>query len=362
MSLSSLYSSNVRRKKEELARLKKDRVKYVSDISTARQKITRLSSQIKNTKSLSTIKSKMNEVSREEKKKSDAEKKVADYDKKIATKEKELCNEELKLQKEQEKENRNMENRRSSEINNINDEVECQRLKQIQLDNEIRRLKASKEKINILFIASNPDIIFTDEQGKLREQQKLSLDKEARDIEEAIQKSPDRDSISFVTKWATRTEDLFQYINEVNPTIIHFTGHGTEDGKLVFHDKNDNPKFVGIDAIIQMINAITDDLRLVVFSNCFSSKIAEEAVEYVEATIGMNTSVREDVATIFAAQLYSSIGFGYSLDKSFKQAMARLSIEGIEKQDADIPELYVRSGIDANEIYLVKEKKQLIEL
>ena len=47
----------------------------------------------------------------------------------------------------------------------------------------------------------------------------------------------------------------------------------------------------------------------------------------------------------------------YSLDKSFKQAMARLSIEGIEKQDADIPELYVRSGIDANEIYLVKEKK-----
>lgn len=356
MSLSSLYSSNVRRKKEELARLKKDRVKYVSDISSASQKITRLSSQIKNTKSLSTIKSKMNEVSREEKKKSDAEKKVADYDKKIATKEKELCNEELKLQKEQEKENRNMENRRSSEINNINDEVECQRLKQIQLDNEIRRLKASKEKINILFIASNPDIIFTDEQGKLREQQKLSLDKEARDIEEAIQKSPDRDSISFVTKWATRTEDLFQYINEVNPTIIHFTGHGTEDGKLVFHDKNDNPKFVGIDAIIQMINAITDDLRLVVFSNCFSSKIAEKAVEHVEATIGMNTSVREDVATIFAAQLYSSIGFGYSLDKSFKQAMARLSIEGIEKQDADIPELYVRSGIDANEIYLVKEK------
>lgn len=69
MSLSSLYSSNVRRKKEELARLKKDRVKYVSDISSASQKITRLSSQIKNTKSLSTIKSKMNEVSREEKRK-----------------------------------------------------------------------------------------------------------------------------------------------------------------------------------------------------------------------------------------------------------------------------------------------------
>ena len=239
---------------------------------------------------------------------------------------------------------------------NINNKVEYQRLKQIELDNEIKKLKSSKEKINILFIASNPDIIFTDEEGVLREQQRLSLDKEARDIEESIQKTPDRDSISFVTKWATRTEDLFQYINEVNPTIIHFTGHGTEDGKLVFHDKNDNPKFVGIDAIIQMINAITDDLRLVVFSNCFFSSIAIQVSEYVEATIGMNTSVREDVATLFAAQLYSSIGFGFSLDKAFKQAMARLSIEGIEQKDADIPELFVKEGMDANEIYLVKKK------
>ena len=144
------------------------------------------------------IKSKMNEISREEKKKSDAEKKVADYDKKIATKEKELFTEEMKLQKEQEKENRNIENARNNQISSINNKIENQIMKQIQLDNEIKKLKARKEKINILFIASNPDIIFTDEQGDLRQQQKLSLDKEARDIAESIQKSPDRDSINFV--------------------------------------------------------------------------------------------------------------------------------------------------------------------
>ena len=42
MSLLSLYSSNVKRKREELARLKKERVRYVNDISNASQKITRL--------------------------------------------------------------------------------------------------------------------------------------------------------------------------------------------------------------------------------------------------------------------------------------------------------------------------------
>lgn len=357
MSLLSIYSSNVKRKKDELTRLKRERVKYVSDASSASQKIIRLSNQLKNTKTSSSIKSKLNGIDREGKKKDSAEKKISDYDKKIATKEKELYNEEIKLQKEQEKEIRKAENMRTEEINNINDKVEYQRLHQIQIDNEIRKLKESKEKINILFIASNPDIIFTDQQGELRQQQKLSLDKEAREIEESIQKSADRDSINFVTKWATRTDDLFQYINEVNPTVIHFTGHGTKDGKLVFHDKNDNPKLVEINAIIQMINAITDDLRLVVFSNCYSSNIAEEVAEYVEATIGMNTAVREDVAIIFASQLYSAIGFGFSLHKAFKQAMAKLALEGIESKDCEVPELFVKEGLNADEIYLIKAKE-----
>ena len=357
MSLLAIYTSNVKRKKDEISRLKRDRVRYVNDISTASQKIVRLNNQLKNTKSQSSIRSKMNEISRDEKRVSDAQKKVADYDKKIAAKENELYKEELKLQKEQEKENQRQEVKNNYQFENINNKVESQRLKQIQLDNEIKKLKDSKEKINILFIASNPDIIYTDDYGQEREYQKLSLDKEARDISEAIQKSPARDSINFVTKWATRTDDLFQYVNEVNPTVIHFTGHGTEDGELVFHDKNDKPKLVSIDAIVQMINTLTDDLRLVVFSNCYSSSLAEEVSEQVEATIGMSTSVGEDEAIIFATQLYSSIGFGHSLDKAFKQAIAKLRVEGMSKNEASIPELYIKEGLSAKDIFLIKIKE-----
>ena len=78
--------------------------------------------------------------------------------------------------------------------------------------------------------------------GNSVQQQKLKLEKEAREIHESIQKSLKRDSISFETRWATRVTDLLQFINEVNPTILHFSGHGTSDGKLVFQDNNDKPK------------------------------------------------------------------------------------------------------------------------
>jgi hypothetical protein len=48
--------------------------------------------------------------------------------------------------------------------------------------------------------------------------------------------------IGLIPNWATRVTDLLQFINEVNPTILHFSGHGTSDGKLVFQDNNDKPK------------------------------------------------------------------------------------------------------------------------
>lgn len=43
----------------------------------------------------------------------------------------------------------------------------------------------------------------------------------------------------------------------------------------------------------------------------------------------MSDSVQDDTAITFAAQLYSSIDFGYSLKKSYKQAIAAIMLAGI---------------------------------
>ena len=74
MSLETTYSNSVRRKREELIKLRNDRAKYTNDLSNATQKIVRANNQLRTTKSQSTIKSKINEISREEKKQSDAQK------------------------------------------------------------------------------------------------------------------------------------------------------------------------------------------------------------------------------------------------------------------------------------------------
>jgi hypothetical protein len=57
-------------------------------------------------------------------------------------------------------------------------------------------------------------------------------------------------------------------------------------------------------------------------------------------------------ARVFAAQFYSAIGFGRSVQNAFDQAKLQLVLQGIDEDK--IPQLFVRAGIDANEIILVR--------
>ena len=71
MSLVTMYESSVRRKRDEISRLKTDRVRYVNIVSDCSKKILSATKQANSTKSASTLKSRMNEIERENKKKTE---------------------------------------------------------------------------------------------------------------------------------------------------------------------------------------------------------------------------------------------------------------------------------------------------
>lgn len=352
MSLVNTYRNNIKRKKEEEIRLNNEKTRYLSDKANKTSKVMSAKQAMSRIKFESTIKSKIREIDRYEKEIQAIEKKIAETDKKIVRKRKEIVDEEKRLQREELNENRKneLEQRRNAE--RLNSKIQDIGNKQEFLQEEVNKLKESKKKIVILFLASNPKCNYIDEYGDLKAKQKLDLDKEAREIKEAISKSLNRDSIDFQTRWATRVQDLFQAINETNPTIIHFSGHGTANGELVFQDNADNPKKVSNEAIAEMIAASSDDIRMLVFNNCFSSIQAQMIVDKVEATIGMNTTIGDNSAIIFSSQLYSAIGFGQPLDKAYAQAKAMLMLENTHEQNT--PELFVKEGFEAKDIIIVK--------
>lgn len=105
-----------------------------------------------------------------------------------------------------------------------------------------------------------------------------------------------------------------------------------------------------MEALVELINASSDNLRLVVLNNCFH-QLYLKIVDNIEASIGMNSSIGDQAAIVFASQLYSSIGFGLSLEKAFQQAIVSLKL--YEVPEDQTPQLYVSEGIEAKNIYLV---------
>lgn len=205
----------------------------------------------------------------------------------------------------------------------------------------LARLQQPSDTITVLFLAANP-----------LDLQQLRLDEEVRAIGEMIRKSDHRDAVRLESRWAVRPMDVLQAINECRPTVVHFSGHGSDQDEIVFQDNSGNAKRVSKDAIVQTMAACSDEIQLVFFNTCYSRRQAETVVEHVPAAIGMNTSIGDDAARVFAAQFYSAIGFGHSIGRAFQQAKAAVMLEGIPEEDT--PQLFVAPGLDQNALVLVR--------
>lgn len=347
MSQLDTYRKTVTRKREELAMLSVDLSKEQAKISPLQKKILFAKNVIDRTKSQTTIKSKMREIEQSNKslaginkKCSELQKKIAQKEKELATAEKNMRNEEDRVNKKKIEEEKKRLKEHEAQIRAIEQTMQEQAGLQAAMQFDIEKLKAIPNEITVLFMASNPE-------GTSQ----LRLDEEIRAIQEKIRLSEFRDSIHFESRWAVRSADILQAINETNPTIVHFSGHGAENGDLVLSNPNGTPKFVSKEAITMAISTASDTVRLVVFNACFSEHQAKSVVESIEAAIGMSDSIRDDAAVTFAAQLYSTIGFGYSLEKAFKQAIAAIMLEGISQEE--IPQLFKRDDVDLNQVILV---------
>lgn len=268
-------------------------------------------------------------------------KKIAQKEKELASADKNYRNEEAKLNKkaaDAEKKRIQDAARQSAAMEQaIRHQEQLQAQMQMQLD----RLNAIPDKITVLFLAANP----TDTPP-------LRLDEEARSIQEKIRLSEYRDSVHFESRWATRAADILQAINETNPTIVHFSGHGASTGELALLNPDGSTKIVTKEAMTSAMATASDTIRLVVFNACFSEAQAASVVEHIEAAIGMSDSIRDDTACTFAAQLYSSIGFGRSLRTAFDQAKAELLLEGIPGEN--IPQIYARDDVNLDDMILVQ--------
>lgn len=347
MALIDTYRNDCSRKQAALASLQKKKGDLQAKIASARKKRDEATRTLSRTKSDSTRRSKQRAIESANREEAKLAKDLANIEAKLASATKSLNDAKNKLDKEekkvadkQAKVQKAINKRNADNIERIIDDVSQQAAEHESLQRRVEMLEALPEQITVLYLTSVPDGVET-----------IHTDREAREIREAITKALHRDSIIFETRAAVRTSDLFQALNETRPTIVHFSGHGTEEGELIFESASGSPNPVTPEQITAVLSTMADSVRLVVFNACFSEAQAREVTSNIEAAIGMGDSIDDRTAIEFAAQLYSAIGFGLSLDQAFSQARASIVLAGLP--GADTPELFTSEEISASEVVYV---------
>lgn len=157
--------------------------------------------------------------------------------------------------------------------------------------------------------------------------------------------------MEIVAYWAVQPDDLLQALNEHEPHVIHFSGHGSNAEEIILNDGRGLPQPVSKKALVNLFKTFKGNIRMVLLNACYSQPQAEGIVEHVPCAIGMSNSIGDRAAISFAASFYRAIGFGRTVKEAFDQGVAALMLEGIDEES--IPTLLTRPDADAAKIRLV---------
>ena len=159
--------------------------------------------------------------------------------------------------------------------------------------------------MRILILASNP-------------RKDLNLEEEIRDLQGTIERSRNREDLDVEVGFAVRPEDLQGLLLKHEPEIVHFCGHGTGKQGLVLQESNRIQKLVSTDALSNLFELCSGWVRCVVLNACYSEVQANAIVEHIDYAIGMNHEIRDDAAIAFATGFYQALGYGQSIEQSYK--------------------------------------------
>jgi hypothetical protein len=192
----------------------------------------------------------------------------------------------------------------------------------------------TNSKKRILILAANP-----------KATPKMRLDEEVREIKEGLQRAKYRDRFEIHPVWAVRRRDLRRALLDHKPHIVHFSGHGTEDG-LKLEDEMGFPVTVSKKALSGLFKIFSDKVECVILSACYSGPQAAAISKHIDYVIGMKKEINDRAAIEFAVGFYDALGGGESVEEAFKLGRNAIQLEFPDQLDYLIPVLKKKKGIN----------------
>ncbi|MEA5592839.1 CHAT domain-containing protein [Rivularia sp. UHCC 0363] len=184
----------------------------------------------------------------------------------------------------------------------------------------------------------------------------LRLDKEIREIEGAIRRANKRDFLEIRTRTAVRPDDIRRAIAEEKPQIVHFCGHGLEDGSLLLEDDGGQDKTILPEALASLFKLHADYVDCVLLNACHSVKSAEAISEYINYAIGMNQQIQDKSAIQFSQGFYDGLGYETQnhndvFQRAFDEGIVAIKLEYLSQGNIPVLKRKASANIKVDKSY-----------
>jgi hypothetical protein len=199
------------------------------------------------------------------------------------------------------------------------------------------------EKLRVLYLTANPGL-------------DLRTDTEVRQVQQALRDAKYRDLVTVEQRPAATFQDLLDGLNDVQPHIIHFSGHG--GGETLVMDRGDleggADHSVSFSLLVKALGATDNPPTLLVLNACDTLDGADVILPAVPVIIAMSDNVLDLAAILFAQQFYAALASGQSVGSSLKQAKVAIEAAMIDDDASDLPQCISRDDVDVGSLVLVK--------
>lgn len=154
----------------------------------------------------------------------------------------------------------------------------------------------------------------------------LRLDEEVREIDEGLRRASKRDEFLLEQRWAVRSRDVQRAMLDVQPQIVHFSGHGEGDEGLAFEDETGQTKFVDAEALAGLFELFADQVECIILNACYSEVQADAITRHINYVIGMNRAIGDKAAIAFAVGFYDALGAGRPVEFAHKSGCVAIRL------------------------------------
>ncbi|MEB3281212.1 MAG: CHAT domain-containing protein [Lyngbya sp.] len=168
----------------------------------------------------------------------------------------------------------------------------------------------------------------------------LRLDEELREIKNTLQLSPNQDDFKIITESAVQVDDLTRFLSHHQPTIVHFSGHGSGSDGLALEDHSGQMKLVSTQALAKLFDLFQQQVECVLLNACYSEEQATAIYQHIDCVVGMNRAIGDEAAIKFSVGFYTALAAGRNYQDCFQMGCTSIDLQGIPEYLT--PEIKIR--------------------